>query len=82
MFGLFKRRETTSVTNITIVNDESDLLFDALEDAHEARVTELLEHNNAQLEENRQLKRILKEAARAVGQSDLGYAREVLSAYA
>lgn len=72
MFGLFRRREPVINLNITVIPDEDDELFDALEEAHEARVTELLEHNNEQLQQNRDLKALVRRLAAVAEQnSDL-----------
>ena len=72
MFGLFRRRESVSNINITVIRDEDDELFDVLEEAHEARVTELLEHNNAQLQQNRDLKALVRKLTKlAQANSDL-----------
>lgn len=62
MFGLFKRRG--SVTNINI-----DLVDARLKAKHDARVTELLEHNNAQLQQIRDLKALARRLANVAGHS-------------
>lgn len=82
MLGLFKRRAVAPVVNITVNNDESALLFDAMEEAHDQRVTELLNHSNEQLQQIRNMKLILRLAAQAAGQNDIGACRALLGEYA
>ena len=58
MFGLFRREPTTIVINETTVVEITD---EEMKDAHEKRVTELLDHNNSQLEDNRALKALVRQ---------------------
>lgn len=55
LFGRYMRPIVINET-ITVEITDEDLV-----EAHEKRVTELLNHNNAQLEENRSLKRRVAE---------------------
>jgi hypothetical protein len=73
VFNLF--RSKPPVINLTISGIDHALKADE-------RIVALLNHNNGQLQEIRDLKKILRLAAEAAGQNDLGACREILGEYA